>query len=136
MAIIPSASAVSAALRRWVNEGWSDVEPNNKDHQAAYILARQTSSRPRASQVLKILAKQKQVVERGHELAITFWTAPNGNFPGCPRTWPGWLKHSARAREPSVGPTEKGSYFVQLMWLWLRAVEMGKAVEMRKYATI
>ena len=56
--------AAKAALARWKAETSDGVhlEPNNNDHISAYILARQTSSRPRAADVLKIVANEKKAL--------------------------------------------------------------------------
>ena len=47
-----SKSRVEANMRRWQGKG---VDPHNPDHVSAYLLARQTSERPKLQHVLNII---------------------------------------------------------------------------------
>ena len=82
----PFDKAVVLALQRFARAG-HDVQPNNRDHIQAYVVARQTSNRPRAEQVLAILRGAKAKVISGVRLTQEFALVPSSNIQGPVPDW-------------------------------------------------
>ena len=74
------AAKISQALRRFKNEGFA-INPLDKTHIAAYLLARETSLRPRAETVLQIIAAQQLEHSSGASFKSVFYIVPAANFP-------------------------------------------------------
>ena len=66
-----SKSRVEANMRRWQGKG---VDPHNPDHVSAYLLARQTSERPKLQHVLNIInGKTTAAVKKIVLLPVSTW---------------------------------------------------------------
>ena len=71
------------ALKRWAEHG---LDPDNEEHVAAYLLARQTSQRPSVARVNKLLERKEEAMTDGVTLKTPFWLVPKVNFPkGVPQ---------------------------------------------------
>jgi len=68
-------------LRRMAGEG---VDHKNEAHVQAYMVARQTTARPRPAQILAIVASSKVTVSSTTRLSSDFWLVPRDNFRATP----------------------------------------------------
>ena len=68
---------IAANMRRFAEHG---IDHRNPEHVAAYLLARQTTTRPRPEQILAILNSGKTVSEAGFELRSDYFLVPKGNL--------------------------------------------------------
>jgi len=68
-------------LRRMAGEG---VDHKNEAHVQAYMVARQTTARPRPAQILAIVASSKVTVSSTTRLSSDFWLVPKDNFRATP----------------------------------------------------
>jgi hypothetical protein len=82
-----------AALRRWRSEG---ADPCNKAHIEAYMVLRQSTSRPRFEQFWSVVGNQENVMETGARLTSDFIITSKSNFPG---KLPQWLKEDLVSEE-------------------------------------
>ena len=72
--VVGTASAVKNAqdaLRRFRRENYA-LDPSERSHIEAYLLARRDSQRPRAEDVLKILSSKKDTHEKGCRISSRF----------------------------------------------------------------
>jgi len=68
---------ISANMRRFAEHG---IDHNNPEHVAAYLLARQTTTRPRPEHILSILKSAKTSSKMGFELCDEYYLVPKGNM--------------------------------------------------------
>ena len=68
---------IAANMRRFAIDG---IDHRNPDHVAAYLLARQSTSRPRSDQIKAILESMNTKSEVGFHLSSEFWLVPKGNL--------------------------------------------------------
>lgn len=68
---------IAANMRRFAVDG---IDHRNPDHVAAYLLARQSTTRPRSEQIVAILESMKTKSEVGFQLSSEFWLVPKGNL--------------------------------------------------------
>ena len=66
---------ISANMRRFAEHG---IDHNNPEHVAAYLLARQTTTRPRPEHILSILKSAKTTSQMGFELCDDYFLVPKG----------------------------------------------------------
>ena len=67
-------------LQRMRREG-ADVDPKNREHVEAYLIARRTLNRPRADQVLSIIDTATESLEKGCSISKRFYMAHENCFP-------------------------------------------------------
>jgi len=85
------------ALARWRDLG---IDPKSADHQAAYLLARQATDRPRVESVLAIINSKVEQASSSARLSTEFYLVPSQNFPlGVPPELSRWhvLEQDIRA---------------------------------------
>ena len=76
---------IAANLRRWSSEG---IEPLNREHQQAYLLARSKWKRPKVEQVLAILREQTATHTSSAAVASEFYLVPREAVdPARPPAW-------------------------------------------------
>ena len=96
---VTTEKAVSA-LRNMKREG-SKVEPQNKEHQAAYITLRDTNPRVKGGELLNYLASQTTNVSVGAETALEYW----GRQSEILEAWQTCPQKCMR-KKPLSGPTK------------------------------
>lgn len=112
MADLPLKSIV-ASLKRWSALG---LDHENPAHIAAYRLARQSSNRPRAEQVLAILESQKMEHLSGARMSTAFLLVPRKNFPqGLPPSLQAWVTEESELREQHAVPMDSDFSSVYIM---------------------
>ena len=94
---------VSANLRRWQGSG---IEPNNRVHIQAYMLARETSERPTKEMVLDIINSNKQESTSSSSLSADFWIIGRAGVTGTPDWLKEWQVTEAELRENYQIPAE------------------------------
>lgn len=76
-------AAIAQSFRRWKREG-HDFDWRNPAHVAAYQLARESSTRPRPQDVLRILATNRMTHESAAKFSVEFWLVPRSNLSDTP----------------------------------------------------
>ena len=97
------AKRVSANLRRWQGSG---IEPNNRVHIQAYMLARETSETPTKEMVLDIINSNKTESTSSSSLSADFWIIGRGGVTGTPDWLKEWQVTEAELRENYHIPAE------------------------------
>ena len=68
------------------------VDPDNTDHQQAYMILRDQTSRVSGKMLMGYLNTKKEVVSSGQRAVVKYWAMPRANFP--------------RGLPPSIAPSE------------------------------